>query len=353
VDALIEVAAHRLKGDVAAALAPFADAGRAHGIEAEDADLAARWIVQAERLGLTGFGVDMLLRDLARVAGSGPGAPATRDARDAAADPATGRESAVDAGATGSVAIDGIDATGAPGPLALAAAVRIAAASTAAHGIGLVGVRNVGALGVLGLAARSLAEAGAVALVSAQAPAMVAPWGGSSPAIGTNPLAFAAPRTGGSPLVADFATSRITLAELRRRREAGEPLPEGVALDAQGRPTLAADAAAALLPEGRLGSLTGLLVEVIAGAAVGGRAPSGEAAAGRGAVIIAFDPARAGGSGIAETCAEIAAEWRAAGGHVPGRFDALPQGHEDLEGAVALTQHQYDALLARGAEGAS
>ncbi|WP_084705394.1 Ldh family oxidoreductase [Leucobacter chironomi] len=334
---VIEVAPERLQLAVARALAPHA-AAAGGGFAAQDADRAACWIVQAEQLGLAGFGVDMLLRDLRRVdIGS-------RSADAVAAPSAVG-------------AIAGIDAAGTPGPLALAAAVRIAEAAVESHGIGLVGVRNVGALGVLGLAARSLAERGRVALISAQAPAMVAPWGGSAPAIGTNPLAFGAPRAGGAPLVADFATSRITLAELRRRRDAGEQLPEDVAIDAEGRPTADPDAVAALLPEGRLGSLAGLLVEVIAGAAVGGRAPAGAPADGRGAVVIAVDPARAGGARVAETCAEIAEEWRAAGGHVPGRFDALGSSSSDTseapgapDASIRLRQTDFDALFARAEE---
>lgn len=335
----MEVAAGRVRLAVARVLAPYAAGGV---YVSEDADRAACLIVQAEHLGLAGFGVDMLLRDLRRVeSGSRPAVPA--HTRPADIDPAG------DSSFSG--AISDIDAAGIPGPLALAAAVRIAEAAVASHGIGLVGVRNVGALGVLGLAARVLAERGRVALISAQAPAMVAPWGGSAPAIGTNPIAFAAPRAGSAPLVADFATSQITLAELRRLREAGEQLPDGVAIDAAGHPTSAPDEVAALLPEGRLGSLAGLLVEVLAGAAAGGRAPAGTPVDGRGAVVIAIDPTRAGGTHVSETCAGIAQQWSAAGGHVPGRFDALESSHSEApDTVIRLQQTDFDALLARAGE---
>lgn len=331
-NAMVEVPADRLRQQIAAVLAPYAAAGAARGIAAEDADRAARWLMQAERLGLAGFGLDMLLRDLTRVDSGG----GLESGLEEAAEPSA---SGVEPGA----AVTSLDAAGVPGPLALAAAARIAAAGAAAHGIGLVGISGVGALGVLGLAARALAEQGNVALVSAQAPAMVAPWGGREPAIGTNPLAFGAPRDGAPPLVADFATSRLTLAELRLRRETGEALPAATAIDAAGSPTTDPAAAAALLPEGRLGSLAGLLVEVLAGAAVGGRTPRGDAAAGRGAVVLALDPMRAGGGRIAETVAEIASDWRAAGGHVPGRFDALSS--TEPAPAISVERGCYSTLM--------
>ncbi|QZY52202.1 Ldh family oxidoreductase [Leucobacter tenebrionis] len=339
-NAMVEVPADRLRQQIAAVLAPYAEAGAARGIAAEDADRAALWLVQAEQLGLGGFGLDMLLRDLTRLDSGGGLEPGLEE-------PAERSAAGVEPGA----AVTSFDAAGVPGPLALAAAARISAGGASTHGIGLVGISGVGALGVLGLAARALAEEGNFALVSAQAPAMVAPWGGREPAIGTNPLAFGAPRDAAPPLVADFATSQLTLAELRLRRETGEALPAGTALDAAGAPTTDPAAAAALLPEGRLGSLAGLLVEVLAGAAVGGRTPRGDAAAGRGAVVLALDPMRAGGGRIAETVAEIASDWRAAGGHVPGRFDALST--PEAPPAISVERGRYSALVNLGAASAA
>lgn len=300
---------------------------------AHQADLvrAADWLTQAELLGMPGFGIDMLLRDLERL----PELPAQDRGSDAA---------------SGISAITAFDATGIPGPLALATAVRSAAESMAAHGVGVVGIRNVGALGVLGFAARALAERGAVALVAAQAPAFVAPWGGTRPAIGTNPLSVAAPRQGAAPLVADFATSPLTLAELRSRRETGEAVPAGLAVDERGAPTTDATSVAAILPESLVGSLGGLLVELLAGVAVGGRGPAGAPAVGRGALILALDPAAAGGGDVALDTAQLAADWRAAGGHVPARFDALPPSVTAVAELVSVSAQSLAALRARAGE---
>ncbi|SJN12392.1 Ureidoglycolate dehydrogenase [Leucobacter sp. 7(1)] len=314
---------------VVALVAATGDAGSTGATHA-DTERAALWLTQAEQLGLPGFGVAMLLRDLERMA-----APVG-----AAAD------SPVPA------PIAALDATGVPGPLALATATRLAGAAARTHGVGVVGIRNVGALGILGFAARDLAADGAVALVAAQAPAKVAPWGGTSPAIGTNPLAVAAPRAAEAPLVADFATAPITQAALAAHRNRGTPLPAGIALDAAGEPALDAGHVATILPESLLGSLGGFLVEIIAGIAVGGRGPAGAPASGRGAFVLALDPARAGGDSAALDSVQLAADWRAAGGHVPARFDALPFGESAPSGQVTVTTESLAALraLASGAQ---
>lgn len=271
----------------------------------EDIALAALWLVQAELLDLPEFGIRMLARELARLDG----------VTAAAAAPVDGP-------------VMSIDAHGTPGILALATAVGRARAQVASHGVAVVGIRGAGGTGILGLAARTLAAEGATALIAAQSGPFVAPWGATKPAIGTNPIAVAVPRADVAPLVVDYATSPLTVAAVREARAAGADLPDGVAVDAHGSPTVDAAALHAVLPAGLVGSLTGLLVEILAGVAVGGR-ESGPGAT-RGLVLIAFDPARAGGTDAAAGATRLADDWRTAGGHVPARFDALPLGAADL-----------------------
>lgn len=315
-----ELSCGELRAELVAVLTPYAAA--AHATPA-DLDRAARWLVQAELLGLSGFGVGMLVKDLARIGAPVPGVHAAQAVS-----------------APGAV-IHSIDGAGVPGPLALAVAVSRVGSAAATHGLGLVGLRRVGALGVLGLAARDLALEGRVALAAAQAPAIVAPWGSTQPAIGTNPIAIAAPRSAASPLVADFATAPLTLAELRARAAAGTLLPAGLAVDAAGAATLDPAHVSAILPESLVGSLGGLLVELLAGVAVGGR-ETGPEAAGRGAMILAFDPARAGGASAADDATRLAADWVNAGGHLPARFDAL--GDELTLDSTARIQVERAAL---------
>lgn len=283
----------------------------------DDVRLAALWLLQAEVLDLPEFGIRMLERELERLDG------------------ALARHASVDDGS----AIGSVDATGIPGVVALASAVRRAARSVDAHGLAIVGVRGAGALGILGLAARTLAETGAVALIAAQSPASVAPWAGHAAAIGTNPLAVGAPRTDAPPLVIDYATSALTLAAVRETRAAGDSLPEGSAIDSSGAPTTDPAAVGALLPTALVGSLTGLAVELLAGVAVGGRVTDPNLPSSRGAVVIAFDPARAGGSDAAAAAAALDRDWRAAGGHLPARFDALPADPAELAASVELDEN--------------
>jgi LDH2 family malate/lactate/ureidoglycolate dehydrogenase len=96
-----------------------------------------------------------------------------------------------------------------------------------------------------------IARAGLVAIHTASSGASVAPFGGAKAALGTNPIAFAMPTADG-PLVLDMGTSAFMATELALRERLGQPLPEGVAIDGDGRPTRDAREArlGALLPFG-------------------------------------------------------------------------------------------------------
>ena len=113
---------------------------------------------------------------------------------------------------------------------------------------------------------------GLAALVMCPSYASVAPTGGIRPLLGTNPLAFGWPRPAGHPYVFDFATSVAARGELELKRRAGEPLPEGWALDAEGRPTTDPEAglAGAMLPfGGHKGSAISTMIELLAGVMIG------------------------------------------------------------------------------------
>lgn len=84
-------------------------------------------------------------------------------------------------------------------------------------------------------------------------------------AIGRNPLAFAMGQ-GDDRIVIDLASASATMADIRNARATGVELPAGNALDHAGRPTTVAADVAALLPrDGNVGSLLGLIVELLAG----------------------------------------------------------------------------------------
>lgn len=102
--------------------------------------------------------------------------------------------------------------------------------------------------------------------------AAVAPTGGRTPLLGTNPFAFGWPRNDTFPYVFDFATSVAARGEIELHRRAGKPLPEGWAIDVSGNPTTEPEAAlaGAMLPfGGHKGSSIGTMIELLAGIMIG------------------------------------------------------------------------------------
>src|SRR5215831_13554010 len=120
-----------------------------------------------------------------------------------------------------------------------------------AHGFALVAIRNIWMSGRSAYYVEMAARAGLIGFHTVAAPPMVTPLGGARPALGTNPIAFGFPLDG-DPLVIDLGTSAFMGTDLQFRQRLGIPLPDGVALDASGRPTTDAAAArrGALLPFG-------------------------------------------------------------------------------------------------------
>ena len=126
--------------------------------------------------------------------------------------------------------------------------------------------------GQAGAHVERLAEQGFVALLFGNSPKAIAFWGGASPMMGTNPIAFAAPVPDGAPLVIDLALSVSARGKIMAAAKAGEAIPEGWALDKQGRPTTDAKAAleGSMLPlGGAKGAALALMVEVLAAALTG------------------------------------------------------------------------------------
>ncbi|SFB85564.1 (2R)-3-sulfolactate dehydrogenase (NADP+) [Bosea sp. CRIB-10] len=282
------------------------------------ATLAASALVEADVLGLPRFGIAML----------------DEWSADAAPLPAAGEPQA----------ISWRDCSACFAPLAVASATLDLEAAARQFGLAAVFLRGIRGVGRLAPFVRHLADAGLVGLAGAEGPPFVAPHGGTKAVIGTNPLAIAMGR-GEGRIVIDVASSSATMADIRNARATGQPLPAGIALDAKGRPTSIAAEVAALLPRGgQVGSLLGLVVELIAGVAGGGRGDP----KGRGVVLLAFDPAAAG-----ETIdwqgklAGLKSDWTTGGGHWP-RGGGLPtEATLDPDFARRLDAH-LDRMTSRG-----
>jgi LDH2 family malate/lactate/ureidoglycolate dehydrogenase len=158
----------------------------------------------------------------------------------------------------------------------------------------------------------AVAAHGLVAIACTPSHAWVAPAGGTKPLFGTNPLAFGWPRPGAHPYVFDFATSAVARGEIELHRRAGKAIPEGWAIDRDGRPTTdaAAGLAGAMLTfGGHKGSALSTMIELLAGPLIGdltsaeSLAADGDAGASPlgGELIVAIDPATFLGAAVADS----------------------------------------------------
>jgi LDH2 family malate/lactate/ureidoglycolate dehydrogenase len=130
------------------------------------------------------------------------------------------------------------------GMLAMHHVTEMARLKASEHGFAVVGIHNIWMSGRSAFYVERLAQAGLIGLHTVASRPQVAPPGAARPAIGTNPIALGFP-TEGDPLLIDMGTSALMFTDLMFRQRMGLSLPEGVAIDAQGRPTT--DAASALL----------------------------------------------------------------------------------------------------------
>lgn len=186
-----------------------------------------------------------------------------------------------------------LQANGNLGMVVLQEATDRAIAACQQHGLALSLTSGTStSTGSIGYYAERIARAGLIALVMAGSPKVMALHAGSQRALGTNPIAFAVP-TVSDPLVCDLATSAITWFDIIQLVRDDGRLPQGVALDAQGRPTDSPAAAleGVLLPfAGSKGSALALMVECLTGPLSGANV-LGDSGDSRGNFVLAIDPA--------------------------------------------------------------
>ncbi len=254
------------------------------GMDGADAGLLAESLVQADLRGIHSHGVLRVPDYVAKL---------TREGVDPAGRPTL----LVDSGAALVV-----EANNAMGQIAGRFAMDRAMARARDVGVALAAVRGSNHCGALDWYTMRAAEEGFLALAGSNALPTMAPWGGRDKIVGLNPLSVAVPAAGRPPLVLDMALGQTAHGKIRVYAQKGEPLPEGWAFDAEGRPTR--DAAAALAgliqpiggPKGiGLAVMVGLLSTVLSGAAYGtasGTMETGAVAGVDGQFYLAIDIAR-------------------------------------------------------------
>lgn len=199
------------------------------------------------------------------------------------------------------------------------------------QGIAIATIHRSHHAGVMGLTVGRFADQGLAAMMFANAPASMAPWGGNKALYGTNPIAFAVPVEGGDPIVVDLALSKVARGKIMAARQKGEAIPEDWAFDADGQPTTDAERAmdGFMAPlGGAKGAALAMMVEILSAGLIGANYAF-EASSlfddkgppvGLGQTIIAIDPLATGGSGVFRRLALLAEEIGAQeGARIPGR----------------------------------
>ncbi len=147
-------------------------------------------------------------------------------------------------------------------------------------GIGLCAIRHSNHLGALAYIAAMALPDQMLGIVMSITNPVIAPWGGTTPKLGNNPLAVAVPAGGRPPIILDMACSQVARGNLILASRLGKPIPLTWALDDRGRPTDDPNAGlrGSLMPVGAhkgsglaviIGILGGLLAGVPFGAGLG------------------------------------------------------------------------------------
>ncbi|WP_439573627.1 Ldh family oxidoreductase [Phreatobacter sp.] len=213
-------------------------------------------------------------------------------------------------------------------------------------GIAAAAIARSNHAGALGAHVERLAEAGLVTLFFANTPEAIAPAGGTKAVFGTNPIAFACPLPGRAPIVVDLALSAVARGNIVAAKQKGETIPEGWALDAEGRPTTDPDAAlkgTMVALGGAKGATLALMVEVLAAALTGAHLAF-EASSflddkgpppNTGQMIIAVDPAGFGHGAFGPRITALAGAIEAqAGTRLPGERRRQLRQKAETEGLV-------------------
>ena len=228
----------------------------ANGAPLKIAETVADVLVEADLRGVASHGVARLPNYVAR-------------AKAGLIDPAAEATIVSDAG--GLVILDGNNGYG---PTAAMRAVELAVERAAAHGVAWISVRGSNHFGLASAYTQRLARRGCAAIVVSNAPPAMAAIGGKRPVLGTNPVSIAVPGAE-PPVTLDMATTVVARGKIRRAAAEDQPIAEGLALDADGRPTTDAHAALAgtLAPiGGPKGYGLALMIELLTGFFAGGSA---------------------------------------------------------------------------------
>jgi len=141
------------------------------------------------------------------------------------------------------------------------------------NGIAVLAINDSHHMAAMWPETEAIAEQGLVAFACTSYKPAVAPAGAKKPLYGTNPISFAWPRKGKTPVVYDMATASMAMGEVQVAKREGHKVPLGTGLTKDGKETTdpgeIADGGVLLPFGGYKGSGIAMMVELLAGALVG------------------------------------------------------------------------------------
>ena len=225
-----------------------------------------------------------------------------------------------------------VDGDGGFAPTALQHGIPALAEAATQCGVAVLAVVRVHHFAALWHETEALAERGLAALACTAYMPMVAPAGAATALFGTNPISFAWPRPGDTPVVYDMATASMAMGEIQIAARDGHDVPPGTGLAADGTPTTdpakIADGGVLLPFGGHKGSAISLMIELLAAGLLGERfsyeareADNRDGGPPRGGeFLLALSPQRIAGSGWEQHAAEFFARLDALdGARLPGQ----------------------------------
>ena len=157
---------------------------------------------------------------------------------------------------------------------AFARALPEAVAAARDCGVASLAVGHAHTCTSLGFFTEQIALEGLIGLGMTNASPIVAPPGGKTRVIGTNPIAFSVPDgEGGLAMQFDQSTTTVALGKITMAKAAGEKIPEGWAVDVEGEPTTDPEEAitgSLVSMGGYKGWGFGLMAELLAAGLTGG-----------------------------------------------------------------------------------
>jgi len=225
-----------------------------HGLPVADADVVSTSLVDANLRGVDSHGVSRMPIYIERL-------------RRGLVTPNPQIRIISDRGA--SLLVDGDNGMGA---VVTTKALELAQERLGQYGSVSVGIRNSSHYGSGAYYAEQAAARGAASFLYSNAPSTMAPWGGVDPYLGTNPYTFGVPAGKQAPIILDMATSVVARGKIILAADAGKEIPEGWAIDSEGRPTTNARAAldGSVLPfGGPKGYGIALMIDIMAGVLTG------------------------------------------------------------------------------------